>query len=82
MQHLSELLSISGFRRGKRNRSLSFIIIHIDAVFIAETFKSVYMIERTYVFLVAAAISMLFLSLALMVPHYLDTDHVVRVVFC
>ena len=82
MQHLTELLSISGFRRGKRNRSLSFIIIHIDAVLIAETFKFVYMVECTYVFLVAAAISMLFLSLALMVPHYLDTDHVVRVVFC
>ena len=82
MLHLPEFLSISGFRRGKRNRSLSFIIIHIDAVFIAETFKSAFMIERTYVFLVAAAISMLFLSLALMVPHYLDTDHVVRVVFC
>ncbi len=82
MQHPTKFLSIFGFRRGKRNRSLSFIIIHIDAVLIAETFKFVYMIECTYVFLVAAAISMLFLSLALMVPHYLDTDHVVRVVFC
>ena len=82
MRYPNEFLSIFGFRRGKRNRSLSFIIIHIDAVFIAETFKFAFMIERTYVFLVAAAISMLFLSLALMVPHYLDTDHVVRVVFC
>ena len=82
MQHPTKFLSIFGFRRGKRNRSLSFIIIHIDAVFIAETFKFAFMIERTYVFPVAAAISMLFLSLTLMVPHHPDTDHVVRVVFC
>ena len=57
----------------------SFAISHIVLEIIAAAFAGVWLMKHSHVFLVVAAMAMLFLVFALMVPRHPDEDQIALV---